>query len=164
MYWLIGMMGVGKSTAGRTAASRLGLPFHDTDTLVEESAGISVVEIFSRCGESAFRRLEREAVGSLQHETGVFSAGGGAPMDPENARVISKGESVVWLECDVATLTQRIGNDPERPLLGADPGATLQALLTAREKAYSGLATERINTSDKSHDEVVDQLVALWSN
>lgn len=164
MFWLIGMMGVGKSSAGRDAALRLDLPFWDTDSLVEMSAGMTVSEIFFSHGESEFRRLERDAFESVRDETGVFSAGGGAPMDPANAQIIGSGDSVVWLACDVQTLVQRVGKDSRRPLLGNDPGATLESLLAARERTYSGLATTRIDTADKNIDEVVDELVTLWNN
>lgn len=163
MYWLIGLMGVGKSTVGRLAAERLGLPFVDTDIVVESRSGATVPEIFSNQGESEFRRLERSAFQSLTGESGVYSAGGGAPMDPQNADVIRAGESIVWLECDVPTLVERLNGDSSRPLLGQNPASTLRKLLASRAETYSSIATSRIDTSESNIDDVVEQLVALWS-
>ena len=57
-FFLVGFMGVGKTTVGRQVASRLGLPFYDLDVLIEERAGQNVAEIFTRSGEGAFRALE----------------------------------------------------------------------------------------------------------
>lgn len=59
---LTGYMGCGKSTLGRKLARRLGVPFFDTDTLVEEHEGAAVADIFRFEGEERFRTLEREAL------------------------------------------------------------------------------------------------------
>ena len=49
---LIGFRGTGKTSVGRVLADRLGLPFFDTDTLVEHRAGMPIPEIFSQHGEA----------------------------------------------------------------------------------------------------------------
>jgi len=61
---LVGMMGAGKTTVGRSVASRLGVDFVDTDDLVETRAGKSVRDIFASDGEAAFRTLESQARGA----------------------------------------------------------------------------------------------------
>ena len=38
---LVGLMGAGKSTVGRRLARRLGLPFVDSDSEIEDAAGAS---------------------------------------------------------------------------------------------------------------------------
>ena len=43
---LIGLMGVGKSTVGKRLASRLGLPFVDSDEEIEGVSGYSIAEMF----------------------------------------------------------------------------------------------------------------------
>jgi len=55
---LTGFMGTGKTAVGRRLARVLGREFLDLDELVEEQAGLSIVEVFARRGEAAFRRLE----------------------------------------------------------------------------------------------------------
>ena len=55
-------MGSGKSTVGRLVAQDLDFQFVDTDSLIEEKAGIPITEIFSTEGEEAFRQLERETI------------------------------------------------------------------------------------------------------
>ena len=44
--FLVGYMGCGKSTLGRKLARRLGVPFADTDALVERREGASVADVF----------------------------------------------------------------------------------------------------------------------
>ena len=53
---LIGPPGAGKSTVGRLVAETLGAPFRDTDTDVEQTAGMAVADIFVLHGEEEFRR------------------------------------------------------------------------------------------------------------
>ena len=58
---LIGLMGAGKTTVGRSCAQRLGRAFVDTDDVVIALAGgMSVDEIFASGGEPRFRELERD--------------------------------------------------------------------------------------------------------
>ena len=65
--FLVGYMGCGKSTLGRKLARRLGVPFADTDALVERREGASVADVFRYEGEACFRRIEREVL----EETGL---------------------------------------------------------------------------------------------
>ena len=81
---LIGFRGTGKTTVGRILANRLGLPFYDTDALIEQRAGMPIPEIFRRAGEAHFRALEREVIASLRTAEGVIATGGGAVCDPAN--------------------------------------------------------------------------------
>src|SRR5438045_2178256 len=55
---LVGLSGVGKSSAGRLLAARLDWPLLDTDTLIAEADGRTVAQIFADSGELRFRQLE----------------------------------------------------------------------------------------------------------
>ena len=59
LLFLVGYMGCGKSTLGRRLARRLGVPFLDTDTLIEAREGASVSDLFRYEGEAHFREVER---------------------------------------------------------------------------------------------------------
>ena len=43
---LVGLMGAGKSAIGRRLASRLAVPFLDSDTEIEAERGTSITEMF----------------------------------------------------------------------------------------------------------------------
>ena len=62
---LVGLMGAGKSCVGRRLAATIGLPFVDADREIEEAAGCSIPDLFSRYGEAAFRDGERRVIQRL---------------------------------------------------------------------------------------------------
>ena len=53
---LLGLKHSGKSTLGKTMASKLGYEFVDTDALIEEAAGISVREYWGQKNGYFYRR------------------------------------------------------------------------------------------------------------
>ena len=80
-------MAAGKTSVGRALAARLGVPFADLDALIVQETGRTIPDIFRLEGEQAFRDREAAAlVRALEHQRGVLSLGGGAPMHPRAAR------------------------------------------------------------------------------
>ena len=163
MYWVIGMMGTGKSTVAALAAKRLSVPFYDTDQMVVAAAGRPISDIWSERGEQGFRALERAAVADVPMSRGVAAAGGGAPLDRSNAERMAAGESVVWLRCELPELVSRLAGDGERPLLGRNPASVLGSLLEERSAVYSAVSTTQIDTTHLTPDEVGETLVSLWN-
>ena len=47
MIVLVGFMGAGKTTVGHLLSERLGLPFVDSDLVIEQQTGRAVREIFA---------------------------------------------------------------------------------------------------------------------
>lgn len=161
---LIGPPGSGKTTVGRLLAARLGVAFHDTDAAVEERAGRAVADIFLHDGEPAFRALEREAVAAaLATQPGVVALGGGAPMDPATQQLLAD-HTVVFLDVGIAAAAPRVGFDQSRPLLAVNPRARWIALMAARRPIYEGVATLTVDTSARSPEAVVDELIARMAS
>ena len=150
---LVGMMGSGKSLVGRRLAQRLGLPFIDSDTEIERTAGITIAEIFELAGEERFRALEHNAI-SAAADTGpsVLSTGGGSICAPDTARLLCDRTIVIWLQARPETLMSRIGSISSRPLLHTDdPLATLRNLAERRApdygKAHITVATDQLSAT-----------------
>ena len=60
--FLIGPMGVGKSTIGRQLAKLLSKEFMDTDYEIEKRTGVDIPTIFDIEGEEGFRKREAAVV------------------------------------------------------------------------------------------------------
>ena len=137
--YLVGMMGSGKSSAGRHLADLLGYRFLDADTSLEQVAGRSIPEIFASEGEQGFRELEAAVLNQIASwHSLVVATGGGVVTRPQNWGQMRQGV-VIWLDAPEALLLQRLAADPTpRPLMASDdPASRLQALLAERRPLYA---------------------------
>jgi shikimate kinase len=161
---LIGMMAVGKSTTGRAVAEHLGARFVDTDEVIEARTGRTLRELWQEGGEGAYRPLEREAVhAALAEPTPVVLAtpGGVAVDDAMAAHVVAPHVTTVYLRASLDTLVRRIGGAPRhRPLLGPDPAATLERLLSERARCYEDLADHIVDVDGRTPAGVVAAVLA----
>lgn len=146
--FLVGPMGVGKSTIGRMLARRLGLVFHDSDQLIESRTGVDIPLIFEIEGEAGFRRRERQVIDELTRLEGiVLATGGGAVLDAANRADLKNRGYTVFLRADPDQLLRRTARDSQRPLLqGEDRLARIQELLDQREALYREVADLIIDT------------------
>jgi len=163
--WLIGMMGSGKSAVGQALATRTRKLFFDTDVLVEDAAGLAVVEVFGEEGEAAFRVRESEAIRAAAGVAeAVVATGGGAVLLADNVRSMKASGLVVWLQADPVTLAARIGLAPGRPLLmDVDVAERLSQILGNRRDAYEAAADHIVATDDSTVAEVALLVEKLWN-
>ena len=158
---IVGAPGAGKSTVGRRVAERLGVPFADSDALIEERVGKSVSDIFITDGEAEFRRLEREEIAqALSDFAGVLSLGGGAIMD-DTTRAALREQRVVWLKVDLSHATQRVGMNSARPLLLGNVRGTMLAMLEQRTPLYAEVASDVVDPSGRGIKDVVAEVTSL---
>lgn len=158
---LIGFMGAGKSSVGRTLARMAGLPRFDTDEMVAARFGLTISEIFETHGEEKFRDAETEVLRNLADKRGaVITTGGGIVLRPENVFQLRKLGSIVHLWADEKTLFQRVDRRRTRPLLRTEnPRATMNELLRVRLPHYRQAADVEIDTSVLTHDEVAKKIL-----
>ena len=160
--YLIGMMGSGKTSAGRPLAERLGYGFVDADAVIEKAAGCSISEIFQRDGEAEFRALEKQVLSSIsQRHSLVVATGGGVVTQQENWGLLHSG-IVIWLDVVQEQLLKRLQSDRTvRPLLQtADPEAALNDLLAERKALYAE-ADLTVVINDEPPEAVADGIVQL---
>lgn len=158
---LTGFMGTGKSTVGRIVATRLGLPFVDTDAEIERRHG-PIPEIFAEFGESHFRTIERDLVAELarRDEPRVIATGGGTAVDPQNAARLEAMGPVFLLTADPDEIVRRVAADGlgERPLLAdAEPATRVTEILDERAEAYSPFVP--IPTDGRSAESVAQEII-----
>jgi shikimate kinase len=159
---LIGFMGSGKSSVGRLAAHRLRFQFTDTDAIITQRTGVEISEIFDRSGETQFRELETRAIESLGGlNRYVVATGGGAVLREENRKLLRELGFVVLLTAREEVIYDRVIRHSKRPLLHTpDPKATIAELLAERQEAYAAAAHWTLDTSDLSHEQAMQALVA----
>jgi shikimate kinase len=135
-------MAVGKTAIGQQLAKQLRAPFVDTDALIVENHG-SIADIFAGRGEHAFREIEARTVARVIEEAAgsptVISLGGGAVLDSGTQQLLARC-TVVYLECDPETVSERIARNSGRPLLAGDPMSRWMELFTTRRPVYERLA------------------------
>ncbi|HEY5251720.1 MAG TPA: shikimate kinase [Acidimicrobiales bacterium] len=164
---LVGMMGAGKSTAGRLAAKRLGWTWVDVDAEIVRAGGATVPELFARHGEAHFRQEESRVLGTVldRDEPMVVSVGGGVVLDPVNRATLRAAGTVVWLRARPETLTDRVHDGAGRPLLVGDTpqerAQTLRRIEAERRPLYAEVADEIIDVDRLRTDKVAERLLQL---
>ena len=158
---LTGFRGTGKTTVGRILSGRLGIPFLDTDQIIEERVGEKIPAIFRERGETAFRDLERQAIASLPGAGAVVSAGGGAVLDPGNVASLRRGSLIFLLQAGEETLSGRIGGSDRPSLTGRPPAEEVGELLRVRRPAYLRAADFCISTEGWSPGEVAEEIARV---
>lgn len=150
---LMGVRCTGKSTVGRCLAEKIGVPFTDTDELIEERTGRLISRIVAEKGWPAFRAAEKAVIRELAAaERGVIALGGGAVCDADNVAVLKAKGVFVWLSARPEEIASRMGKDAadgaERPsLTGAPSVDEIRAVMAEREPLYRRLADLVVDTT-----------------
>lgn len=155
--FLVGLMGVGKSTVGKKLASRLGVGFIDCDHELERRMGVTVNMIFDIEGEEGFRLREARLLEELSAmDVGVIATGGGVITQAANRELLKQQHCVIYLNATVDLLWSRLRYCKNRPLLQTrNPRARLGALLHERDPLYREVASDIINVSRGSANHLV---------
>jgi shikimate kinase len=161
IFSLVGLPGSGKTTVGRQLARRLGVPFTDTDHVIETRFGCSIREFFEREGEARFRDIECEVIDALSlGPRQVLSTGGGAVLRQENRSHLHDRCSVIYLKSSPEELVRRLRHDGNRPLLQVtDPLAKLRELFLQRDPLYREVAHFVLETGRPSVSTLVNMIV-----
>jgi shikimate kinase len=159
----VGAPGSGKTTIGKQVAEKLGVEFIDVDNEIEMDEKTTISEIFVQKGEAYFRQLERAKISELLNSfNGVLSLGGGSVLD-ETTRQALAIAPVVWLKVSSGDASSRVGLGLSRPVLMGNVRSTLVKLLEERTPLYEEVADWEIDTSKKSIEEVVQEVLLQTS-
>ena len=159
--YLIGMMGVGKTTVGKLIAEEIGYRFVDTDEVIVKAAGKSINEIFTENGEAEFRQLESDVLAQVCAYTKLIVAtGGGIVMQQQNWSYLHHG-LIIWLDAPVEIILQRLAEENTRPLLqDADIESKLTSLLEQRQPMYSQADLHITISAIETPEEIATRILA----
>jgi len=153
IVFLIGMMGSGKSSIGKSLARLLTYNFMDTDMEIENKYQKKVSQIFEEKGEEAFRLMEQELLMNICEQGNlVVATGGGFPCFNKNMDVMNDLGLTIYLEAAPAFLVSRLKNAKhDRPLIATYSDdellSYLEQLLAQRSEYYN---SAKIHISAKS--------------
>lgn len=159
--FLIGPLGVGKTTIGRALAKRAHLVFYDSDQEIEKQSGVSVATIFEYEGEVGFRVREANMIAKLTTlDNIVLSSGGGSILMAENRKAFSTRGTVIYLHASVDTQLSRTNQRKGiRPLLDIpDPLKKIIELDTIRTPLYKEISNFIYNTDIDAPQKIVEKI------
>jgi shikimate kinase len=163
---LIGFMGSGKSSVGRQLSKVLDMKFIDTDNYIEKKVNMRVKDIFTLKGEEYFRHLEREfiqEIAKMNHT--VIATGGGVISSKQNITLLKKNGFVVYLDCTLDCILERVSRRNTRPLLNnvKDLRGRVIELLEQRLNNYHKYMDASVFIdSDTNLWETVDRIKKLY--
>ncbi len=159
-FVLIGFMGAGKSTISKRLAAYLDRPVIDMDEELTIRLGYSIHHYFTEFGETAFRKQETALLKKALQNEAVIATGGGVVLQAENQKLL-QDQFVIYLKGQAEELIERIRQDKEniRPLALENSDHQLKMMLAMREKTYEKLAKLTIETTAKTPEEIVKEII-----
>lgn len=160
---LIGMPGVGKSTAGVILAKVLGYDFLDSDLVIQKQTGKRLKDIIAAEGIDGFNAIEnRVNSGILPSHPTVIATGGSVVYGAQAMRHFHEIGVIVYLKISYEKLRQRLGDLDARGVVHKK-GQTLPDLYRERCALYEAYADITVSMDGKNIEQTVDALVYALS-
>jgi len=159
---LIGLRGAGKTTLGQKLAKQRDVPFIDLAQEIESLSGMSLGEIFSLYGQSAYRRYEHQALEQVlsNHREAIIETGGSIVSEPSSLGLLFECCTTVWVKTSAEEHISRVvAQGDKRPFVGPDHQVTedLRQILVERSPLYAKAQFE-IDTTGKTVEQSFGEL------
>lgn len=155
---LIGMPGVGKSTAGVILAKELGYQFVDADLLIQKRENRLLKEIIAQEGVDGFIEIENQVNASIKADHTVIATGGSVVYGEEAMAHLKEIATVVYLKLSYESLQKRLGDLKNRGVVLRE-GQTLEALYQERKVLYEKYADIIIDEENKGIEETLQSII-----
>ena len=150
IFVLIGMPGCGKSCMGRAISRKLGLKNIDSDKLIERKYNKKLYELIAEYGIEEFKRIEEEALLSINEDNIILSTGGSAVYYDKAMQHLKSLGYIVYLYCSYDIIKERLGDFSKRGVVLRE-GQTLSDLYNERCKLYEKYADVTIDCSGTAY-------------
>ncbi len=155
---LIGMPGVGKSTAGVVLAKILGYKFVDTDIVIQEREGRLLKDIIEEEGVEGFVAIENEVNASVVADKSIIATGGSVVYGREAMEHLKEIGTVVYLKIGYEAIEERVQNVKGRGVVLRD-GQTLKDIYEERTKLYEKYADIIVDETGKNVEDTIETIV-----
>lgn len=166
MLVLVGYAGSGKSSLAKRLSKALDVGYVDTDTLVEQSVGATIADIFHYEGEEYFRRSEREVLDRLVADNydGIVATGGGLPTWEDNMERLNSMGTTIYLQRSPEQIMSRLSayGREKRPMFRGKSDEELLRFMhehLAEREPYYTKAHIVVDCNTMSDDAVVNYIV-----
>lgn len=154
---MIGMPGVGKSTAGVILAKVMGYSFVDGDLVIQEKEKRLLKDIIASEGVDGFLKVENDVLKSLNPVNTVIATGGSAIYGSEAMEHLKEIGTVVYLKLPFEIIDKRLGDIKGRGVVLRE-GQTLKDLYDERTVLYEKYADVVIDEAHKSIETTVEEI------
>ena len=151
---LIGMPGVGKSTAGVIAAKQLGMRFEDADILIQHREKKLLSQIIDEKGIDGFLSIENDVLKGIKDKGLLIATGGSAVYSCEAMEYLKKNCLMIYLHLDLKDLSMRLSDLKHRGVVLRD-GQTLNDIYDERVPLYRKYADVEIEETGLDIEETV---------
>ena len=161
--YLSGMIGSGKTTIGREASRRAGLPFADLDQEMDRRLGYSFHRLVQEQGWVPFRELEYTICKYFATlDRTIVCLGGGTIRYEWNRDAIAGSGPVVLLDASEETLIERVSK-ADRPRVNPDTdlAGDIRRMWAEFGHRYRSSADHVISTEGRTLEEEVEELVQI---
>ena len=160
-FFMIGFMGVGKTSTSRILSKKLGVKENDTDAMIVKQEKKSIAEIFADEGEEYFRKTETGIIDKLAElEPCIISCGGGMAMREVNVKKMKKIGKVVLLTATPETIYSHVKDSTNRPILNGNMNIPyIKKLMEERAPKYNAAADIVIETDGCTPSQVADKII-----
>lgn len=156
---LIGMPGSGKSTVGVILAKKTARAFVDTDVLIQTAENQTLQQIVDQKGHAELRKIEEALLLGLKIKNHVIATGGSAVYSDAAMAHLKSDGIIVFLDADLATLEQRVGDFSARGI-AKRPEQSFAQLYAERLELYQKHADITVYCAGMAQEAVCDQITA----
>ncbi len=155
---LIGMPGVGKSTAGVILAKELGLEFLDTDLLIQMKENRLLKDIISDEGIDGFLSVEAGVISGISCDKTLIATGGSVVYNDDAMKHLQDISTVIYLSLPYEELETRLGSLTARGVV-LRTGQDLRALYNERIPLYEKYADITVSEVGLTIEETVNEII-----
>ena len=158
---LAGIMGSGKSTVGKKLAKRLYLQFYDSDKVIEDRQGLSVVDIHEFKGSDYFHEQEAKIIQEiLGYGKLILSIGGGSFANKDLRASIEARAITIWLSASLDVLHERVSRRNTRPELNLGDKKLILQKMIDESQDFASNADIIVESAEQDSHYIVDTIIS----